>query len=828
MGLSLHKAAKGIVAVRKFIPASVYDKMRASYRTYREWWRPSTLAARAYVAEISAEAPLHPADVLYESFHGKSFNCSPAAICMALLDDPAYAHLTHIWAVNDPTVLPATLTAHPNVRWVKRKEPAYGQALATAGTIITNTTLEPLFARRDGQVYANTWHGVPLKRMFRFEGGKLTRHANSQRNFIQASHLLMPNAYTADALMTSADVAEVVAPNIKCIGAPRVDLTLSPDRDALRRQLGISPECQVIMVAPTWRGVIGDGEDATPEINELLVLLNGLDANQYTAFVQMHDFVATPNTHARAVPAGLTTNQFLSVVDILITDYSSIMFDFFATGRQVILFAYDLEDYSATRGLFADLTTLPASVCRDAQAVMTAVKTGGRSDQDPRFDAARALYFSQDDGHATARAIAQIFTVPTAPKPTAIASRPRILIFGGAWKNNGITSSIINLLDALGRYDVDVYVVTNGVVLDKTEEYANNIRRVHPAIHMIHRTGGMNMTPPEREDLDNFYDTQVFRDADHEATIRALFTRESNRMFGDLSFDVAIDFSGYSRFWAMLIAATKANRHVIFQHNDMQSEASIRFNILYGVFAVYKYFDAVASVSPATSALNCTNLAQYYAAPESAVSVRNMIDPVNIVAQSKADLPDDIALPNGPTRFVSVGRLSGEKAQDRMIIALASLRADGHDVELMLIGDGPLRDDLIATAQAHGVTDHVIFAGQRPNPFAILARCDCFVLSSDYEGQPMVLLEALCLDLPIIATDIAGTRSVLDHNNGQLVDTSAAGITAGMRNFIAGDHQAQPFDGPAYCDTVMQELITHVINRPLTLRPTGAEDQDHG
>lgn len=811
--------AKGVVTFRGILPKPVYSKLRATYRAYRAWRSPRALAARAYVEALAADAPLVPTDVLYESFHGKSFNCSPAAMCLALLDDPAYAHLTHIWAVNDPAVLPETLTARTNVRWVKRKDPAYGVALATAGTVISNTTLEPFFMRRVGQVYANTWHGVPLKRMFRFEGEKLTRHANSQRNFLQASHLLMPNAYTADALMTSADVAEAVARNIHCVGAPRVDLTLGPDREALRETLGIAPNCKVILVAPTWRGTIGDGDSETPEIDALLDRLNGLDPARFMIFVQMHDFVPAPNTRARAVHAQCTTNQFLSAVDILITDYSSIMFDFLATGRQVVLFAYDLEDYTATRGLIADLSTLPAPVCMDVDAVVDAVQSGGRSDADPRYAAARDLYFSNDDGQATKRAIEQVFHAPTTPAATAIASRPRILVFGGAWKNNGITSSIINLLDALGRYDVDVYVATNGVVIDRTEEYANNIRRLHPNTHIIHRAGGMNLTPAERAQLDDFYHRQVFSDAAQEATVRDVFAREARRMFGDMTFDVAIDFSGYSRFWSLLIAAAPAERHVIYQHNDMLSEANIRFDVLRGVFATYKYFDAVVSVSPATCALNSSNLAHYYATPEAATSVRNMIDPAGIRAQSLAPLPEDIDLADGPTRFVSVGRLSGEKAQHRMIEAIAALRAQGQAVELVLIGDGPLREDLEAAARAARVTDHVIFAGHRANPFAIMARCDCFVLSSDYEGQPMVLLEALSLGLPIIATDIAGTRSVLDPAQAMLVATSVTGITAGMGDYLAGQRVTQDFDGEDYCNTVMQEFTDRVVGRPLSLRP---------
>jgi len=823
MARVIDRLARRVNGMRALLPTPVYNGLRAIYRKARSrsQSRKTHSAAMAYTSAVASHAPLQSGHVLYESFHGKSFNCSPAAICLALLDDPAYAHLTHIWAVNDPAVLPEDLRARENVTWVLRRTPAYGDALATAGTIITNTTLEPFFARREGQVYANTWHGVPLKRMFRFEGTKITRHANSQRNFLQASHLLMPNAYTADALMRSADVDDATRHKVINTGAPRVDLTLSPDRDALRAQLGIAPECQVIMVAPTWRGSIGHGTSDTPEIDALLARLNELDPARYTTFVQMHDFVAAPNTGARALPAGLTTNQFLAVVDILITDYSSIMFDFFATGRQVVLFVYDYDRYIATRGLIADLDTLPAPTCHHVGAAMDAVSAGVRSDADPRFAAARDLYFGLDDGQATARAIAAVFG--TAPVPTT-PTRPRIVIFGGAWKNNGITSSMTNLLDALGQLEVDVYLVTSGVVIDQTQEYADNISRVHPDIHIIHRTGGMNLTSEERGLLDGFYASNAFSSADQEATLRMLFARESRRMFGDMAFDVAIDFSGYARFWSMLIAATDAKRRVIYQHNDMLSEATIRFDILHGVFATYKYYDAVVSVSPATAALNAANLAQHYTSPDQITSVRNMIDPAHIMAAAADPLPDDLPLPDGPTRFVSVGRMSAEKAQDRMIIALADLRARGHDAQLVLIGDGPLRATLAGVAARHGMTEHVIFAGHRSNPFAILARCDCFVLSSDYEGQPMVLLEALCLGLPIVATDIAGTRSVLDRDGGQLVDPSIAGVTAGMLDHLTEHAIAQPFDGTRYCTDVMQEFMDRVMDRALAPRAPAQDD----
>ena len=80
--------------------------------------------------------------------------------------------------------------------------------------------------------------------------------------------------------------------------------------------------------------------------------------------------------------------------------------------------------------------------------------------------------------------------------------------------------------------------------------------------------------------------------------------------------------------------------------------------------------------------------------------------------------------------------------------------------------------------------------GQVSNPYKYLKEADCFILSSNHEGQPMVLLEALALHMPIIATDITGNRSVLHNTNGLLVDNSIEGLSIGIEQFINGEVQA--------------------------------------
>lgn len=404
------------------------------------------------------------------------------------------------------------------------------------------------------------------------------------------------------------------------------------------------------------------------------------------------------------------------------------------------------------------------------------------------------------DGRALAKAV-------LAPPEAPAAERPQIALFGGGWKNNGITASLLNLLAALAEYDLDLHLVTDA----RSEEAEANLGHLDPRIQVIRRTA-LPMRRAERAALTRFQRHNRLDDPVETGRIEALFRREARRLFGERQFDAALDFSGYAREWSLLIAAVPARCRVIWQHNHLLAEADLRFDSLKGVFATYRGFDAIASVSEETRRVNLEHLGHHYPAPERAVTIRNVIDATALRSQAAGPLPKGLDLPATGPLFVMAGRLSPEKAQHRAIQALAQLKDDGAKATLILLGSGPLEASLKAAAQRLGLADRVIFAGHLDNPFAVIARADCFVLSSDYEGQPMVLLEALTLGKPVIATDMAGARSVLGGLSGPLlVPPTVAGLAEGMRRFLAGDVQPAAFDAEAYRRAALEDFFRHVL-----------------
>jgi len=130
-------------------------------------------------------------------------------------------------------------------------------------------------------------------------------------------------------------------------------------------------------------------------------------------------------------------------------------------------------------------------------------------------------------------------------------------------------------------------------------------------------------------------------------------------------------------------------------------------------------------------------------------------------------LPAAIDLPV-KHKIITVCRLTGWKGVDGLIQVLPEL----PDFGLVVVGDGPLRDDLIAQSRVLGVDDRVCFVGTVPKEQvpAYLRACDVFVLNSTYEGLPHVLLEAMAAGLPVIATAVGGSGEVVEHGiNGLLI-----------------------------------------------------------
>ncbi len=139
-------------------------------------------------------------------------------------------------------------------------------------------------------------------------------------------------------------------------------------------------------------------------------------------------------------------------------------------------------------------------------------------------------------------------------------------------------------------------------------------------------------------------------------------------------------------------------------------------------------------------------------------------------AKCRTDLRAGLRLPDDAFLVVNLARLHPEKNQGQLLDVFARVVADSPRAHLLLAGEGEARADLESHTRRLGISDNVVFAGQRGDVPALLAGCDAFVLPSIQEGFSNAILEAMAAGLPVIASDTGGAREVVrDGENGWVV-----------------------------------------------------------
>ena len=851
-----------------------------SKRLGRKVRKTAPIEWRHYVRAL----PIRSSMVLYESFAGNGALCHPEAIFRELLASPDMSHLHHVWVLDQPSRHPETvaeLTSIPNVSVVERNSFAYFRHLATARYLVNNATFPVTFDKRPGQVYLNTWHGTPLKRMGFDEPAGPAAARNVVRNFLQADYVVSGSRYMTETMYEGAYRLDNIAPHLRIIeeGNPRTDRQSlnAPEQDEVRARLrnhglNIPSGSKLVLYAPTWQGSsFHTPEDDVRSLGRDVAQLQSLLPRDHVVLLKVHQQVhdialAHPELRQILVPNYLPSNLVLGVSDALITDFSSIFFDFIVTGRPVFFYTPNLRGYVETRGVYFGDDELPGPRCETVEDLATRIaKIGTGEALDPlsshseAYAAAVRRFAPHDDGHATSRIVDIVFRKRTQNRRLSSPRRDnkkRILIYLGGMKSNGITASAINLLSHIDRERYDVTALFDHGRGDRWM----NIQTIPPHVRRLARTGGFQPGKVHWFRRRRFTVKGAFMRPKDLAAMLGLLEQEWHRVLGDAEFDHIVDFSGYSPFWSFLMAEGKATTRSIWQHNDLKADQMRLVDgrrphekNLGSVFSSYYLYDRLVSVSSALRDINAANLSSF-APAEKFVAARNLIDAVRIRDTAIGDpelresWPGDHLFAvydpelepevrsqlwrdhdlfrteiarrwavgksprqDGIFQFVTVGRLSPEKNHERLVRAFAAVHREDPDTRLVIIGAGPLAEHLQAVVEQLGLQDCVVLTGMLRNPWALMNECDAFVLSSDYEGQPMVILEARVLGLPVVSTAFGSVRgAVEDGVDGKVVERSVEALVSGMAALVRHEVPNPGFDPDAYNAEATEEFYAAI------------------
>ncbi|MFP4987007.1 CDP-glycerol glycerophosphotransferase family protein [Staphylococcus pseudintermedius] len=796
-------------------------------------------------AQLYHSTSIKPHQILYQVRDGKSITDSPYAIFLGLNAHETFSNYQHIWVVDHPDTLvfyQEKFKVFQNVSFVIKESNEYLKALTESKFLINNATFPAYFTKKPEQVYINTWHGTPLKHMGFDVKNNLKGSQNTMKNFLASDYMISPNAHTTNIFKHAFKLDGLYSGEILEIGYPRIDLTINTTANEAREYLAEHLNLKknpIILYCPTWRGKnVNDPENTLLNIFEEIKLLNQKLPHQ--VLVKVHPFVYSkakemPELKPYLVPDFLDTNQLMPAVDLMITDYSSIFFDFLVTDKPIVFYVPDLDKYQNERGVYIDLCALPGPVADNIQDVITLVSNESYKDADvqEKYAKFKHNFVNYENGSVTERLIESVFLnqQDTSSKNASHHQKEKILLYPGGMKHNGITTSVINLLANINYDKYDVTVFTNNT---NNVEQLNNLQSLNDNVRIVLRRGPMIATFKELYQNEFVRQRGIYKSFEKRLYPKALFEREFRKIFGDSQFDYAIDYSGYAMFWSNLVLASGAKKKYILLHSDIKSdmERTVKgkrphYQNLKGVISLYPYFDKLVSVSEATKKLNQSNFGGLKLKNRH-IDSRNTIniEKINQLVDDDSDLFEKNGTPVLPTltehgmeaiessqddfKIVSVGRLSPEKGFDLLIKAVAELAPKYPQLKLYILGDGPLKGTLKSLVEQLGIQNHVYFLGQRRNPFFIVKRADVFALTSHYEGQSMVILEALTVGTNVLASDIIANRYVLeDEKYGMLVEKNEVDIAKGLEQFINGTNKDYAkFDAVAYNEETIQEFYS--------------------
>jgi CDP-glycerol glycerophosphotransferase len=377
------------------------------------WYFP----AMKLMLRVLRHLPADPRSVVFESGVGLQY-----------ADSPRYIYEELVRRGNDLTMIWAYTGHIPgrdlNTKVVERLSPAYFYHLGRSLYWVNNQSFPHYVHRRPGGVYVQTWHGTPLKRMlhdldqvFGRDSGYVGRATTAAA---QWSLLVSPSPFATKAISSAFHYHGKVLE----AGYPRNDLFYRSDRDELarrvRRRLGIRDDQRVVLYAPTFRDDQTVGNRFWFSLPFDLARFHERMGDDVVLLLRMHVLVAA----GLEIPPELASTvldvskypeiqELFLASDVLVTDYSSVLFDFANLRRPMVFFAYDLPTYrDKLRGFYLDYETdLPGPVVTTEDDLYESLLSLDLVEKEfgGRYDAFIERFSPNDDGHAAERVVDEVF-----------------------------------------------------------------------------------------------------------------------------------------------------------------------------------------------------------------------------------------------------------------------------------------------------------------------------------------------------------------------------------------------------------------------------------
>lgn len=381
------------------------------------------------------------------------------------------------------------------------------------------------------------------------------------------------------------------------------------------------------------------------------------------------------------------------------------------------------------------------------------------------------------------------------------------LVLGGGFWDNGVTTALLNTFNNIDL-DKRNYVVLLGEKQLK-KEYEFRIRNLPQSITFYPFPEQVTAGVFDRFLYLAYMKFEWFDSKWVRKKVAEVVKNDYRRITGNLKIDHIIHFTGFGNRYSELVkhAPSEVNT-VMYVHTDMFAEYEAKKNFSKKI--TFSTYERVSKVAVVHENLKTALIKELPFIRDKLYVMNNFLGEERTRELGSADLLSTLVavemefgdksrlisdLDNESISiFINIGRFDYQKGHDRLIEAFEMVYQKDSRVRLVIIAPhGPLRDQTLATVANSSASNGIYILGRMSNPYALLAKCDCFVLSSYYEGLGLVVYEALAVGISVVTVDLKETIGYLQNNEAIIVNGATEELAEGMQKYLNA-HRSNAFD----------------------------------
>jgi len=359
--------------------------------------------------------PVRKNRVFFSSYYGKQYSCNPKYIFECLRERvktrPACGRPRYVWCLNHQGALPescadVTVVRHYSLLWF--------YYVLTSKVIVVNQQLSVFLPIRNSQVVINTWHGGGAYKKVALENREENKPSSNTYNHYHYKLINLSTTFFISSCRAFTDIMSnsfmMEKDKFVPIGMPRNDVFFRESEAIsriIRERLGIQYNVGIVLYAPTFRGGFKNSQtvDFTVDVNSVLAALKERFQKEF-AFVFRDHYINSTTTDAAIIDAtGYPDMQeLLCAADVLITDYSSSVWDFSLTGKPGFLYTPDLSTYRDERDFYTPIEEWPFPFAETNEELRGTILSFSETELRAKIRRHHEALGSYENGTASARA----------------------------------------------------------------------------------------------------------------------------------------------------------------------------------------------------------------------------------------------------------------------------------------------------------------------------------------------------------------------------------------------------------------------------------------